>query len=69
MIAHRVPARDDALAVAPLILLAVPSLEAAVGERGAAFRAAEAAFRADRSLFAHRFGLVAESGDSVPGYA
>jgi ribosomal protein S18 acetylase RimI-like enzyme len=65
---RRAPA-DVAHAVAPLILEAVPSVELVLGDRGTALRGIEWCYRADRTEFAHRFGLLAERDDSPAGIA
>jgi ribosomal protein S18 acetylase RimI-like enzyme len=58
--------KQDAADAAHLILAAAPSLEAVLGDPATASRAAEAAFRAERTVWSHRFGMVAdESGKPV----
>ena len=54
---------------APLILDAVSSLEVVLGDRATALRAIEACYRAERTEFAHRFGLLAELDRDVVGVA
>ena len=54
---------------APLILQAVPSVEVVLDSREAALRALEGCYRADRTEFAHRFGLLAEVDDDLAGIA
>lgn len=55
--------------VAPMILQAVPSLEVVLRDRETATRALEACYRADRTEFAHRFGMLAEDDGELVGYA
>jgi ribosomal protein S18 acetylase RimI-like enzyme len=52
---------------APLILDAVSSLEVALGDRGTTLRALEACYLAERTEFAHRFGLLAEVDGQLAG--
>jgi ribosomal protein S18 acetylase RimI-like enzyme len=54
---------------APLTLEAVPSLETVVGDRDTALRGVEACYLAERTEFAHRFGLIAEEEGAVVGIA
>jgi ribosomal protein S18 acetylase RimI-like enzyme len=65
---RRAPA-DAARAVAPLVLEAVPSVEIVLGDRPTALRGLEWCYRADRTEFAHRFGLLAERDRSPAGIA
>jgi ribosomal protein S18 acetylase RimI-like enzyme len=55
--------------IAPLLLEALPSIEVVLGDRSTALRGLEACYRADRTEFAHRFGLVAELDGSTAGIA
>lgn len=59
--------KQDAGSATPLILAAAPSLEAVLGDRATAERAAEAAFRAERTVWSHRFGLAADDGNGPMG--
>jgi ribosomal protein S18 acetylase RimI-like enzyme len=52
---------------APLILEAIPSLEIVVGDRATAIRGLEACYLAERTEFAHRFGLIAEEEGEMVG--
>jgi ribosomal protein S18 acetylase RimI-like enzyme len=58
---------SDSRAVGPLILEAAESLEIVFGNRGEALHGIDHAYRADRTEISHRFGLVAEEGDSMQG--
>ena len=64
--ALRRPELADAQAIAGLILLASPSIENVVGDRETALRAAEAAFRSDRTIWGHRWALVADDDAGEP---
>ncbi|HYH28024.1 MAG TPA: GNAT family N-acetyltransferase [Actinomycetota bacterium] len=64
--ALRRPDLADAHAVAGLILVAAPSIENVVGDRHTALRAAEAAFRSDRTVWGHRWALVADGDAGEP---
>jgi len=59
--------KQDAGSATPLILAAAPSLEAVLGDRATAERAAEVVFRAERTVWSHRFGLAAEDGNGPVG--
>ena len=61
--------RDVSRTIAPLLLEAVPSIQVVLGERPTAIRGLEACYRADRTEFAHRFGLLAERDGVMAGVA
>ena len=61
-------AEGDAHEVAPLILYAAPHLRVLLGGDHEAWHAAEACFRSDRTMFGHRWGMVAEAGGEVAGF-
>jgi GNAT superfamily N-acetyltransferase len=65
----RRPTHAAAYSAAPLLLLAAPSLEAVLGDRLTARRAAEAAFRSDRTVWGHRWALGADHGGRMAGLA
>ena len=54
---------------ASLIFEAVPSLEIVIGDRSTALRAIEACYLAERTEFAHRFGMLAEDEGELTGVA
>ncbi len=58
---------DDAHAIAPLILEAAPHLRLVLGDAHEAWHAAEACYRSDRTMFSHRFAMVAEADGRVEG--
>jgi ribosomal protein S18 acetylase RimI-like enzyme len=58
---------EDALAAAPLLLEAVPSLELVLGERATVLRGLEACYLSDRTEFAHRYGMFAEVDGGIGG--
>jgi ribosomal protein S18 acetylase RimI-like enzyme len=60
---------DVAPQVAPMLLDALPSLEIVLGDRPTALRGAEACYRSERTEFAHRFGLLADSDGDLVGIA
>jgi ribosomal protein S18 acetylase RimI-like enzyme len=63
----RRPTAAGAYSGASLVLLAAPSLEAVLGDRLTARRAAEAAFRSDRTVWGHRWALAIDHGGVMAG--
>lgn len=62
-------AEDDAHEIAPLILHAAPHLRLLLGDDHQAWHAAEACYRNNRTMFGHRWGMVAEEADgTVSGF-
>lgn len=60
--------QEDAHEIAPLILEAAPHLRLLLGGAHEAWHAAEACYRNDRTMFGHRFGMVADEDGEVAGF-